>query len=67
VSVDAGILAILVPLILLQLILLVLAIVDITKPERRVRGGNKIVWVLVIVLIQMIGPLLYFLVGREES
>ncbi len=40
---------------------------DLTRPERRVRGGNKIVWGVVIVLFQMLGPLVYFLVGREED
>jgi hypothetical protein len=65
--VNSQLLVLLVPLIILQLVLLVVAIVDLTKPERRVRGGNKVVWAVVIVFIQMIGPLLYFLVGREDT
>jgi hypothetical protein len=39
---------------------------DLTRPDRRVKGGNKLVWGLVIVLGQMIGPLAYFLFGRED-
>jgi Phospholipase_D-nuclease N-terminal len=60
-------LGLLIPLILLQLILLVAAIYDLTRPERRVRGDNKIVWALVILFISLFGPLIYFLIGREDS
>jgi Phospholipase_D-nuclease N-terminal len=60
-------LALLIPLIALQLILLVAAIYDLTRPDRRVRGDNKIVWALVILFISLFGPLIYFLIGREDS
>ncbi len=54
------------PVIALQLFLMVWALIDL---ERRpaVRGGNKIVWAVIVVFINIIGPILYFLVGREES
>ena len=57
----------LIPLIVLQLILIGTALYDLTRPERRVRGGSKLVWGLVIVFGQLLGPLLYFLVGREDT
>jgi hypothetical protein len=60
-------LAILIPLIALQLVLLVAALYDLTRPERRVRGNNKIVWALIIIFVSMIGPILYFLTGRETE
>ena len=31
------------------------------------RGDNKLLWGLVIVLGQILGSLIYFLVGREET
>jgi hypothetical protein len=66
--VDFGLaLAVILPLLMLQLVLLVAALYDLTRPDRRVRGDNKIVWVLVILLVATIGPLLYFLVGREPE
>ena len=43
-----------------------IALVDLVKRER-VRGGNKLVWVLVIILINIIGPIIYLLAGREDS
>jgi hypothetical protein len=40
--------------------------VDLFKPDRRVRGGNKLVWLLVILLVSTLGWLIYLLAGREE-
>jgi len=61
-----SILPFLIPLIILELGLLIWALLDIIKRER-VRGGNKVVWILVIVLINIIGPIVYFIFGREEG
>jgi hypothetical protein len=60
-------LLLLLPLIVLQLVVLVAALVDLTHNDRRVRGGNKLVWALIIIFVSLFGPLLYFLIGREES
>jgi hypothetical protein len=60
-------LLLLVPLLVVQLGLMVLAIVDLLRDDRRVRGGNKGIWAVVIVFVSMIGPILYFLVGRDEG
>ena len=57
----------LLPLIVLQVVLLVVALVDLTRPTRRVRGDSKVVWALIIIFIELLGPLLYFLIGREDS
>ena len=54
------------PLILLQLLLLVLAILDLFREERHVRFLSKPIWALIIVFVNLIGPLAYFFVGREE-
>ena len=57
----------LLPIALIELGLLVFALVDLLRPERRVVGGSKLVWALVILLISGIGPLLYLIVGRREA
>ena len=62
-----GLIALLIPLIVIQIALLVVALYDITRPGRRVKGDNKVVWVVIIVFVQMLGPILYFLAGREEA
>ena len=57
----------LIPLVVLQLALMGVALYDLTRPERRVKGGSKLVWGLIIVLLELFGPLVYFLFGREDS
>ena len=56
----------LVPLIILQVILLVVALLDLAR-RKHVTGGNKIIWVLVTVCIHIIGPVIYLLAGRKEE
>jgi DMSO reductase anchor subunit len=55
----------LVPLLAIQLVLLVVALLDLRK-QRRTKGP-KWLWVLIIVFGEMIGPILYFVIGREEE
>ena len=64
---DTQIVLLLLPVLVIQLTLIVLALRDLLKPERRVRGGSKLVWGVIIVLVNLIGPILYFLAGREEE
>jgi hypothetical protein len=61
------IVALLAPIVLIQLGLMVVALLDLERPERRVRGGSKLAWVLVIVFVNVIGPILYLVAGREEA
>ena len=61
------IIALLIPIIVIQLGLMIAALVDLERDERRVRGGSKLVWAVVIVFVNIFGPILYFLAGREES
>ncbi len=61
------ILPFLIPLIVLQLLLMGVALYDLTRPERRVKGDSKVVWALVVIFVNLLGPLLYFLFGREEG
>jgi len=63
----SGLVALLVPVLVIQLGLLVWALYDLTRPDRRVKGDSKVVWALIIIFINVIGPILYFLVGREEA
>jgi hypothetical protein len=55
----------LIPIAILQIGLMVWALIDVIKrPQVR---GNKVVWILVIVLINIIGPIVYLLAGRKEG
>ena len=66
-SLTPQVLLLIVPLAIVQVGLLVLAIVDLLRDDRAVRGGSKGVWAVIIVFVSMIGPILYFLVGREDG
>jgi hypothetical protein len=60
-------LPLLIPLIVLELALMAVGLFDLTRSDRGVKGGNKLVWGLVIVFVQFLGPLIYFLFGREDA
>ena len=53
----------LLPVLIIQLALMVYALVDLARRER-VRYGSKLLWVVVIVLINIIGPIVYLAWGR---
>jgi ABC-2 type transport system ATP-binding protein len=61
------ILAVAIPILIVQSVLLLLALYDLFQEDRQVRGDSKIVWALVIFFVNLVGPLLYFFVGRDES
>ena len=54
------------PIVVVELILVLTALIHIFK-HPNYRFGNKIMWVLIVVLIQIIGPIIYFVVGRGED
>jgi hypothetical protein len=65
---DTGLLiAVLLPLIIVEVVLLVAALYDLTRPNRRVKGDSKVVWAVIIIFVATIGPILYFLAGREPD
>lgn len=53
------------PLLLIQLILLIVAVVDIARSEST--NGPKWVWVVVSIFGSMIGPIAYFIFGRKNG
>lgn len=53
------------PIVAIQLLLLAVALIDCLRAERT--RGAKWIWILVIVLVQMIGPVLYFVFGKERN
>ena len=55
----------LIPILLIQLGLVVAALIDLVR--RPVTRGPKWLWVIIILFINFIGPIIYFLIGREEA
>jgi Phospholipase_D-nuclease N-terminal len=64
---DVQLVLLLLPVIVVELSLIVLALRDLLRPERRVRGGSKLGWGIAIVVVGLIGPILYFAIGREDQ
>lgn len=59
-------LPILLPLIIIDLILAVFSLVHVLRhPHYRV--GNKIIWVIVVLFVQLFGSIAYFVFGRGEE
>ena len=57
-------LPLLIPIFLIELALLIVALLDLSK-RQKVRGESKVVWVLIIIFINLIGPILYLVWGRH--
>ena len=55
-----------IPLVLIDLGLMAFALYNLVKRDR-VRGGNKLLWGLVIVLVGIVGPIVYLVFGRGED
>jgi hypothetical protein len=52
------------PIIALQLILQVASLISLVRSDG-VQRGNKLIWALIIVVGGLLGPILYWTVGRE--
>ena len=57
--------AILAPILVIQLVLMIIALVQCIKAEET--RGPKVVWVLAIVFINLLGPIAFFLFGRRNK
>ena len=55
----------LIPIILLQLALIVVALFDLSRRPKV--NGPRWLWVILIIFINFIGPVAYFLIGRQEE
>jgi len=53
-----------IPLVLLQLTLMIVALVDLIRREKT--HGPKWIWTLVIILGEIIGPVIYLIFGRKD-
>ncbi len=54
-----------IPVILLQIILMLVALIDLARREQT--RGPKWVWLVVVLLFNIFGPILYLLFGRRDE
>ncbi|MEO3945011.1 PLD nuclease N-terminal domain-containing protein [Gorillibacterium sp. CAU 1737] len=57
----------LLPLVVLQLILMIIAGLDLLRQDKGRICGPKWAWALVIVFGELIGPVVYFVAGRRND
>ena len=55
-----------IPIIIIEMILAITALVHVLK-HPKYRFGNKTLWILIVLLIQIIGPIVYFVFGRGDE
>lgn len=59
-------LPLLIPLLIIQLVLAVAALIHVLK-HKHYRFGNRTLWIFIVLLGELIGPILYFTVGRGDD
>jgi len=55
-----------IPIIIMELVLMITALVHLLK-HKKFRFGNQILWIIIVVFLQIIGPILYFTIGRGDE
>lgn len=56
----------LIPVIIIEWGLLLAALIHVIK-HKHYRFGNQVMWIAIVVLLQIVGPILYFTIGRGEE
>jgi hypothetical protein len=52
--------------LLVPLSLALLAILDVVRSDFR-RDSDRVLWAIIVLLVPVIGPVLYYLVGRKQK
>ena len=55
-----------IPLAIAELVLLVVALVHILR-HQTYRFGNRVLWIVLVCVISLLGPVAYFIFGRGEE
>ncbi len=56
----------LIPILIVQYGLMIAALVHILR-HKNYRIGNRVVWIVISVVVNTIGPILYFTIGKGEE
>ena len=59
-------LPILIPIVVLEIGLMIYSLSHVLK-QNKFKFGNKAMWITVVVLIQIIGPILYLTIGKDNE
>ena len=56
----------LIPVFLIELALALTALIHVLR-HPHYKFGNKALWIVVVLLFQIVGPIVYFLLGRGDD
>ena len=56
----------LIPVIVAEFALMITALVHVLKHDRYKRGSRPL-WMIIVILVGIIGPILYFTLGRSDD
>ncbi len=56
----------LIPVAIIELALAVTALVHVLR-HTTYRFGNRVFWVIIVLVLEIIGPILYFTIGRGDE
>ena len=59
-------LPVLIPLAVIQIGLMIAALIHAVM-HPRYKIGNMVIWIIIILFVNIIGPVLYFIIGRGEA
>lgn len=59
-------LALMIPLVIAQLALSIFALIHVLKHDNY-KVGNKPLWAIVVLFISIVGPVCYFIFGKEDN
>lgn len=55
------------PIIVIQLILMVIALIDLARRDAESTRGPKLLWVFIVLFGSLVGSIVYFTVGRRNE
>ena len=56
----------LIPLVVAELALAIIALVHVLR-HPNYKFGNKVIWIVVVLFVQFLGPVIYFVFGRGDE
>lgn len=56
----------LIPIAIIEIVLMLTALIHVLT-HKNYRFGNRILWVFIVIVVELIGPILYFTIGRGEE
>lgn len=55
-----------IPLLIAEVLLALLGVIHVLR-HPHYRFGNKILWICIVIIFQIVGPVLYFTIGRGDE